>query len=44
MPGSWKVLSFAVYTLVSSPSLNPDNVVIKPGEGKTRTLYLGIRA
>lgn len=40
MPGSWKVPSFAMYMLVSFPSLNPDNFLIKPNEGKVRGLYL----
>lgn len=40
MPGSWKVLSFAIYFLISFPSLNPDNFLIKPDEGKARGLYL----
>lgn len=40
MPGSWKVPSFAVYTLVSFHRLNPDDFLIKAGEGKVRGLSL----
>lgn len=40
MPGSWKVLSFAIYMLISFPSRNPDDFLIKPDEDKVGVLYL----